>query len=121
MSGSDQGTDARPGCVALAPRRCALRERSFWRLLYESAARANEFLSLDVEDLDLSNKTRRCHEQGRRHRVGVLADERRSYSHGLDTPPSVHWNATPAPTPRLLPAILPNMSQPVDVAERPVG
>jgi integrase len=36
-----------------------LRERAFWRLLYESAARANEFLSLDIEDLDLPNKRAR--------------------------------------------------------------
>jgi integrase/recombinase XerD len=34
----------------------ALRERVFWRLLYETAARANEILSLDIEDLDLPNK-----------------------------------------------------------------
>jgi len=32
----------------------ALRERVFWRMLYETAARANEILPLDIEDLDLS-------------------------------------------------------------------
>ena len=30
----------------------SLRERVLWRLLYETAARANEILSLDVDDLD---------------------------------------------------------------------
>jgi integrase/recombinase XerC/integrase/recombinase XerD len=37
----------------------ALRERVLWRLLYETAARANEILSLDIDDLDLSNKRAR--------------------------------------------------------------
>ncbi len=34
----------------------ALREKTLWRLLYETAGRANEALSLDVEDLDLANR-----------------------------------------------------------------
>jgi site-specific recombinase XerD len=33
-----------------------LRERLLWRMLYETAARAQELLLLDVEDLDLANK-----------------------------------------------------------------
>jgi integrase len=33
-----------------------LRERCLWRLLYETAARADEVLSLNVEDLDLADK-----------------------------------------------------------------
>lgn len=37
-------------------RNVGLRERTLWRLLYESAARASEALSLDVDDLDLDNK-----------------------------------------------------------------
>ena len=36
-----------------------LRERTLWRLLYESAARAGEVLALDVEDLDLPNRRAR--------------------------------------------------------------
>ena len=42
----------------------ALRERAFWRLLYESAARANEILSLNIEDLDLANKRARFRSKG---------------------------------------------------------
>jgi len=42
----------------------ALRERAFWRLLYESAARASEILSLDIEDLDLPNKRARVRSKG---------------------------------------------------------
>lgn len=34
----------------------AVRERCLWRLLYESAARAEEVLRLNVEDLDLARK-----------------------------------------------------------------
>jgi len=52
----------------------ALRERAFWRLLYESAARANEILSLDIDDLDLPNKRARVRSKGGGRRVGVLGD-----------------------------------------------
>ncbi|MGH9135491.1 MAG: tyrosine-type recombinase/integrase [Acidimicrobiales bacterium] len=34
----------------------ALREKLLWRMLYETAARANEILNLDVDDLDPANK-----------------------------------------------------------------
>lgn len=34
----------------------AVREKALWRLLYETAARASEVLSVNVEDLDLNNK-----------------------------------------------------------------
>lgn len=33
-----------------------LRERTLWRMLYESAARAEEILTLDIEDLDTVNR-----------------------------------------------------------------
>jgi site-specific recombinase XerC len=36
------------GC---SPAAISLRERALWRLLYETAARANELLALNVEDL----------------------------------------------------------------------
>jgi integrase len=41
-----------------------LRERTLWRLLYETAARANELLALDVADLDLANRRARVHSKG---------------------------------------------------------
>jgi integrase/recombinase XerD len=41
-----------------ARRPVTLRERT-WRLLYETAARAEEILGLDVDDLDLANKRAR--------------------------------------------------------------
>jgi hypothetical protein len=43
-----------------ARRDLPLRERTLWRLLYETAARANELLALDVEDLDLANRRPGC-------------------------------------------------------------
>jgi len=42
----------------------ALREKTLWRLLYESAARANEILSLDIADLDLPSKRARVRSKG---------------------------------------------------------
>ena len=33
-----------------------LREKTLWRMLYETAARAGEILALDIEDMDLSRK-----------------------------------------------------------------
>ena len=47
-----------------ARRELPLRERTLWRLLYESAARANELLALDVQDLDLANRRARVHSKG---------------------------------------------------------
>ncbi len=42
----------------------ALRERTLWRLLYETAARAQEVLSLDVDDLDLRNRRAKVRRKG---------------------------------------------------------
>jgi site-specific recombinase XerD len=47
-----------------ARRDVPLRERTLWRLLYETAARTNELLALDVEDLDLANRRARVHSKG---------------------------------------------------------
>ena len=37
----------------------SLRERTLWRMLYETAARSAEVLALDIEDLDLPNRCAR--------------------------------------------------------------
>ena len=42
----------------------ALREKALWRLLYETAARAQEVLALDVTDVDLANKRARITSKG---------------------------------------------------------
>jgi integrase len=41
-----------------------LRERTLWRLLYETAARSAEVLALDVEDLDLANRRAKVRRKG---------------------------------------------------------
>jgi integrase/recombinase XerC/integrase/recombinase XerD len=40
------------------------RERTMWQLLYETAARANEVLALDVPDLDLRNRCAKVRRKG---------------------------------------------------------
>jgi integrase len=42
-----------------------LREKTLWRMLYETAARAGEVLALNVEDLDPPNKQARVQVKGR--------------------------------------------------------
>lgn len=42
----------------------AVREKALWRLLYETAARAQEILSLDVDDVDLDNRRARVRSKG---------------------------------------------------------
>jgi integrase len=42
----------------------AVREKALWRFLYETAARAAEALSINVEDLDLDNKRVRVRSKG---------------------------------------------------------
>jgi integrase len=41
-----------------------LRERTLWRMLYETAARASEVLALDVDDLDLRNRCAKVRRKG---------------------------------------------------------
>ena len=41
-----------------------LRERTLWRMLYETAARSAEVLALDVDDLDLPNRCARVRRKG---------------------------------------------------------
>ena len=60
------------GCLAAAISRCG--SETLWRLLYETAARANELLALDVKDVDLANRRARVHSKGGAVEWGVLAD-----------------------------------------------
>jgi integrase len=48
----------------LTDEKIPLRERTLWRLLYESAARSAEVLRLDVPDLDLANRRSRIRRKG---------------------------------------------------------
>ena len=42
----------------------ALRERTLWRMLYATAARASEVLALDIEHLDLRNRYAKVRRKG---------------------------------------------------------
>jgi len=61
----------------LSRRDIPLREKTLWRMLYETAARSAEVLALDIGGLDLPS---RCAgpPQGRRHRRHRLADRHRA-------------------------------------------
>jgi len=48
----------------LSDDRLPLRERALYRVLYETAARTNEVLSLDVQDLDLRNRRAKVRRKG---------------------------------------------------------
>ncbi|GAB2809689.1 hypothetical protein GCM10027176_13110 [Actinoallomurus bryophytorum] len=56
----------------------SLREKTLWTLLYESAARADSILALDIEDLDLENKRGRITAKGDILRWGALAVRHRT-------------------------------------------
>jgi integrase len=49
---------------ALSRRDVPLREKTLWRMLYETAARASEILALNVEGLDLENRRARIRSKG---------------------------------------------------------
>ena len=51
-----RGRCPRPRSSGCSARDVALRDKTLWRLLYETAARANEALCLNVEDLDVPNR-----------------------------------------------------------------
>jgi site-specific recombinase XerD len=57
-----------------ARRDLPLRERTLWRLLYETAGRANELLALDRGGPGSGQPTGKGTQQGGRAGVGVLAD-----------------------------------------------
>jgi len=44
--------------------KASLRDRTFWTMLYETAARASEILALDMADLDIANRRARVTRKG---------------------------------------------------------
>lgn len=61
---STQSVDAAVIDRLCRDRRIPLRERTLWRLLYETASRAAAVLALNIEDLDLANKRARIVQKG---------------------------------------------------------
>jgi integrase len=81
----------------------AVREKALWRFLYETAARATEALSINVEDLDLDNKRVRGALQGRRHRLAPLPNRLCAVVAAADRRADP-WTAVPGrPGPRIHP------------------
>jgi integrase/recombinase XerC/integrase/recombinase XerD len=76
----------------------ALREKTLWKMLYETAARANEVLALNIEDLDLAERSARIVGKG---------------GHAQ----TIHWATGTA---RLLPRLIGDRTTgPVFMADRP--
>jgi integrase len=61
---STQSVDAAAIDRLCRDRRIPLRERTLWRMLYETASRASAVLALNIEDLDLPNKRARVVQKG---------------------------------------------------------
>ncbi|CAC36712.1 putative integrase/recombinase [Streptomyces coelicolor A3(2)] len=82
----------------IARREVHLREKTLWRMLYETAGRAEEILSVNIEDLDLA--ARRCpvKAKGARSKARRRGQAREDFV--LET---VYWDAGTA---RLLPRLL---------------
>ena len=53
-----------PSWSGCGGKKIPLRERALWRLLYDSASRAEAVLGLDVPDLDLANRQARARVKG---------------------------------------------------------
>ncbi|MFB7732788.1 tyrosine-type recombinase/integrase [Streptomyces sp. NPDC056112] len=60
----DRGLSREQIASLLADKTAALRDRVLWHLLYETAARAEEALRLDVRDLDMPARTARTRRKG---------------------------------------------------------
>ncbi|MEU8403831.1 tyrosine-type recombinase/integrase [Nonomuraea sp. NPDC048892] len=82
----------------IARRDVGIREKTLYRLLYETAARAEEILTLNIEDLDLIARQARVKAKGARAKTRRRGQAREDFV--LET---VYWDAGAA---RLLPRLL---------------
>lgn len=82
----------------IARRDVGLREKTLWRMLYETAARAVEILALNIEDLDFAGRRGQMKAKGARSRVRRRGRAREDFV--LE---AVYWDAGTA---RLLPWLL---------------
>lgn len=95
----------------IARREVHLREKTFYRMLYETAARAEETLSLNIEDLDLAGRRTQVKAKGARAKTRRRGQAREHFV--LET---VYWDAGTA---RLLPRLLKGRTRgPVFVTHR---
>ncbi|HUR01839.1 MAG TPA: site-specific integrase [Nonomuraea sp.] len=98
----------------IARREVHLREKSLWRMLYETAARTEEVLGVNIEDLDLGGRRCSVKAKGARSKARRRGQAREDFV--LET---VCWDAGTA---RLLPRLLRGRSRgPVFVTHRRSG
>ena len=91
-----------------------LREKTLWRMLYETAARAEEILDLNIEDLDFAGRRAQVKAKGARSRARRRGQAREEFV--MET---VYWDAGTA---RLLPRLLKGRTRgPVFVTARRPG
>jgi site-specific recombinase XerD len=82
----------------IARREIHLREKTLWRMLYETCARTEELLQLNIEDLDLAGRTAAVKSKGAKPRT-----RRRGATHHEHVLENVYWDAGTAPLlPRLI-------------------
>lgn len=98
----------------IARREIHIREKTLWRMLYETCARAEEILQLNIEDLDQPSRCARVKSKGATPRT-----RRRSPAHHEHVLETVYWDAGTA---RLLPRLIRGRTRgPVFVGHRRPG
>ncbi|WP_225860917.1 tyrosine-type recombinase/integrase [Streptomyces triticiradicis] len=91
-----------------------LREKTLWRMLYETAARSDEILALNIEDLDFAGRRCQVKAKGAKAKTRRRGEARDDFV--LET---VYWDAGTA---RLLPRLLKDRSRgPVFATHRKPG
>ncbi|WP_231390452.1 site-specific integrase [Nocardia sp. CNY236] len=96
---SDTPVRARTAIDRLISRRDVhVREKTLWRMLYETCARAGELLQVNIEDLDLAARSCPVKSKGAKPRI-----RRRGAGHAEYVLETVYWDAGTA---RLLPRLI---------------
>lgn len=98
----------------IARREIHVREKTLWRMLYETCARAEELLQLNIEDLDLAARSAPVKSKGAKPRT-----RRRGAAHHEHVLETVYWDAGAA---RSLPRLIRGRTRgPVFVGHRRPG
>ncbi|WP_433685442.1 tyrosine-type recombinase/integrase [Nocardia sp. CA-119907] len=98
----------------ISRREVHLREKTLWRMLYETCTRAEELLQLNIEDLDMAGRCARVKSKGAKPRT-----RRRGATHHEHVLETVYWDAGTA---RLLPRLIRGRTHgPVFVTHRRPG
>ncbi|MBF6191363.1 site-specific integrase [Nocardia sp. CDC186] len=98
----------------IARRDIHIREKTLWRMLYETCARAEELLGVNIEDLDLAGRCAPVKSKGAKPRT-----RRRGATHAEHVLETVYWDAGTA---RLLPRLIKDRTHgPLFVGHRKPG